>query len=100
MPLMWAAALASLILCPLAQHSSARTQPCVYVCVCAGAHLPSCRECLQAGSTFYKRIFLGSWAAEAVTASPPGLTVKKAGPCPLRIPSPHLSLSAGAASSL
>lgn len=38
-------------------------------CVCDTC-TPSYRECLQTGDSFYKRISLSSWAAEAVTASP------------------------------
>ena len=49
------------------------------VCVHA-LRAPPPTDCLRAGDSFYKAIVLGSWAAEAVTASPPGLTVKTAWP--------------------
>lgn len=81
----------------------------VHVNTCVGAspqervcaRSASYRQCLQPGDSFCKRIFLGAWAAEAVTAPPPGLTVKTvwplsrhalpvpACPCLLWSPSPH-----------
>ena len=77
---MWDCAPASVILC-MSMHVCESKSSGMCVCVCVRATCtPSYRECLQAGDSFYKRIFSGSWAAEAVTASPPGLTVKTVWP--------------------